>query len=100
MTNQSDARRTARFYTQLSGIDYIIRCIDYTNLGVNEPLLHVGAEVIELTNTGAETYLGIINKDCWEFATGLTKKDNNNGLFFNYIIEFMRSDKYLFTLGK
>ena len=99
MTSSNSNRRTARFYTQLSGVDYIVRCIDYTNLGIDEPLLHVGAEVIELTDSGKELFLGIINKECWQFATKLTVEDKNNGLFFNYIVEFMKSDKYLFTVG-
>jgi hypothetical protein len=93
----SDINGMTNFYSQFLGKDYIIRCVNYMGMGVAEPLLHVGAEIIEVSPDGSQALLGVINKECWIFATDNIKGGKDTSLFFGHIIDFLKSDRYLFS---
>lgn len=72
------------------------------------PILHIGAEIYEKTKTSEEKFIGVMNMACFKYATEKTiNMECSNASQYEEVstkkveavLEFMRSNAYLFTLG-
>jgi hypothetical protein len=72
------------------------------------PILHVGSEIYEKLNESEEKFMGVMNMACFDYATEKTiNMECSNSVQYEEvsskkveaILEFMRSNAYLFTLG-
>lgn len=71
-------------------------------------MIRPGSEIAEMLDSGIEKMLGVINTECLVYASQATSKmECHNSYQYESIaakkveavLEFIRSDSYLFTLG-
>ena len=72
------------------------------------PILHIGTEIYEKLNESEVKFIGVMNMACFDYATEKTiNMECSNSVQYEEvsskkveaILEFMRSNAYLFTLG-